>query len=249
MAFGKAVRFIQGDNCIYIRGADETTVRDTWLPYLALDKDYSEAAIRYKDDEFIKKAAEFGKGIRILRQDSCEATLSFIISSNNNIKRIKKIIEHFCMLFGDPIIFEGRTLYTFPTSAESLRKITTESLAPVKAGFRDKYIADAAEKIVSKQIDFDRIREMSTDEARKALMTIKGVGPKVADCALLFGFEREETFPKDVWIKRVMTEVYGNDFDEKRFGSYAGIIQQWIFHYARYHSEELGIEKSQEAGI
>lgn len=143
------------------------------------------------------------------------------------------------MLFGDPIEFEGKTLYTFPTK-DNLKKITVEALEPIKAGFRDKYIADAAEKIVSGQIDFEKIILLETDDARKALMQIKGVGPKVADCALLFGFERSEAFPKDVWIKRVMSEIYGDGFDEKRFGKDAGIIQQWMFHYARISSTEKG---------
>ena len=141
------------------------------------------------------------------------------------------------MLFGDPIEFEGKTLYTFPTN-DILKKISVEALGPIKAGFRDKYIADAANRIVPGEIDFEKITALETDSARKALMCIKGVGPKVADCILLFGFERSEAFPKDVWIKRVMTEIYGDDFDETRFGKDAGIIQQWMFHYARINSTE-----------
>lgn len=237
VAYGKAVRFIQGEGCIYIKGADVEDIENIWLKYLSLDVDYSDVVKRFDDDEYIKKASQFGKGIRILRQEPCEATISFIISSNNNIKRIKKIIEHFCMLFGDPIEFEGKTLYTFPTN-DSLKKISVEALGPIKAGFRDKYIADAANRIVSGEIDFEKITALETDSARKALMCIKGVGPKVADCILLFGFERSEAFPKDVWIKRVMTEIYGDDFDETRFGKDAGIIQQWMFHYARINSTE-----------
>ena len=125
VAYGKAVRFIQGDGCIYIKGADVEDIENIWLKYLSLDVDYSDVVKRFDDDEYIKKASQFGKGIRILRQEPCEATISFIISSNNNIKRIKKIIEHFCMLFGDPIEFEGKTLYTFPTN-DSLKKISVE---------------------------------------------------------------------------------------------------------------------------
>jgi N-glycosylase/DNA lyase len=232
----KAVRFIQGDNCIYIKGATRDETEKLWLKYLSLDKDYSDAVKRFENDEYIKKAAAFGKGIRILRQEPCETAISFIISSNNNIKRIKKIIEHFCCLFGREIIFEGKLYYTFPTG-EELAAVTKESLAPIKAGFRDKYIADAAEKIVSGDIDFEKISALDTDAARKELMRIKGVGEKVADCILLFGFDRGEAFPKDVWIKRVMNDIYGDGFDEKRFGNDAGIIQQWMFHYARMHPE------------
>ncbi len=182
-----------------------------------------------------------------MRQDPCEATISFIISSNNNIKRIKKIIEHFCSLFGDEIVFEGKIFHTFPTENE-LTRVTAESLALIKAGFRDKYILDAVNKITSGQIDFDRIGKLNTSQARNALMQIKGVGPKVADCILLFGFERGEAFPKDVWIKRVMTEIYGNDFDETRFGENAGIVQQWIFHYARINSSKDRLDDKQNKG-
>ncbi|MBO4392647.1 MAG: DNA-3-methyladenine glycosylase 2 family protein [Clostridia bacterium] len=234
----KAVRFIQGDGCIYIKGADRADIESIWLEYLSLDKDYSDVIKRFEGDEYIKTAAEFGKGIRILRQEPCETALSFIISSNNNIKRIKKIIEHFCRLFGKEISFEGKILYTFPTGDE-LTDITVEALAPIKAGFRDKYIYDAAQKIVSGEIDFEKIALLPTDEARKELMRIKGVGEKVADCVLLFGFDRGEAFPKDVWIKHVMTNIYGEDFDEKRFSKDAGIIQQWMFNYARLNPDKF----------
>ena len=227
----KAVRFIQGDGCIYIKGADRADIENIWLDYLSLDKDYSDAVKRFENDEYIKTASEFGKGIRILRQEPCETTISFIISSNNNIK-------HFCALFGEEISFEGKTLYTFPTGDE-LKKITTEALAPIRAGFRDKYIYDAARKIVSGEIDFDKISLLTTDEARKELMKIKGVGEKVADCILLFGFDRGEAFPKDVWIKRVMRNIYGERFDEKLFGKDAGIIQQWMFNYARLNPDKF----------
>ncbi len=236
VAMKKAVRFIQGDGCIYIKGATRDETEKIWLKYLSLDKDYSDVVKRFETDEYIKMAAEFGRGIRILRQEPCETAISFIISSNNNIKRIKKIIEHFCSLFGREIIFEGKTFYTFPTGDE-LAPVTKESLAPIKAGFRDKYIADAAEKIVSGQTDFKKIALLDTENARKELMKIKGIGQKVADCILLFGFDRGEAFPKDVWIKRVMNDIYGDGFDEKRFGKDAGIIQQWMFHYARMHSD------------
>lgn len=232
----KAVRFIQGEGCIYIKGATRNETENLWIKYLSLDKDYSDVVKRFENDEYIKQAAAFGKGIRILRQEPCETAISFIISSNNNIKRIKKIIEHFCALFGKEIIFEGKTFYTFPTD-EELDAVTKEALAPIKAGFRDKYIADAAEKIVSGQTDFEKIALLDTESARKELMKIKGVGEKVADCILLFGFDRGDAFPKDVWIKRVMNNIYGDDFDEKRFGCDAGIIQQWMFHYARMHPD------------
>ena len=235
VAYNKAVRFIQGDGCVFVKGAERSDVENIWIKYLSLDKDYSGIKARFENDGFIKKAAEFGKGIRILRQEPCETTISFIISSNNNIKRIKKIIEHFCELFGKEIVFEGKTYYSFPTGGE-LSNITLESLSPIKAGFRDRYIVDAAEKIVSGEIDFEKISLLETDEARKELMKIKGIGEKVADCVLLFGFERGEAFPKDVWIRRVMSEIYGDGFDEKRFGKDAGIIQQWMFNYARLNS-------------
>jgi len=228
----KAVRMIQGDGCIYIKNTTREDIANLWIPYLSLDVDYSSVPKLYPDDEYLRKAFDFGKGIRILRQDKCEALLSFIISSNNNISRIKKIITSFCKLYGSPIQFENTVLYSFPDE-ESLPSFTEEGLASIRAGFRDKYLMDAALKMISGEIKLDYISSLSTEDARNELMKIKGVGPKVSDCVLLFGFGRGDVFPKDVWIKRVLSEVYGDGFDETVFGENAGIIQQWLFHYAR----------------
>ena len=142
------------------------------------------------------------------------------------------------MLYGSPVPFENGVMYTFP-DMESLSRFTPEGLASIRAGFRDKYLMDAAVRLMSGDTDLEKISLMTTAGARNELMKIKGVGPKVADCVLLFGFGKGDVFPKDVWIKRVLSEVYGEGFDETVFGRNAGIIQQWLFNYARNSGNTL----------
>jgi N-glycosylase/DNA lyase len=185
-----------------------------------LDTDYSELKRMFSEDETLAKACKYAHGIRLLRQDKWEALFSFIISQNNNIPRIKGIISRLCEKY------EG-----FPSS-EQLKGITAEDLAFLRAGFRAKYLADCAEKISSGIIKLEKTSAANIDDARKELMTIKGVGPKVAECALLYGMYRVEAFPVDVWIKRVMETYYPNGFPEY-LNKYAGIAQQYLFHYIR----------------
>lgn len=201
-----------------------------WIPYFDLDRDYG--AIRADlsaRHEILAKAAAFAPGIRILCQDPWEALCSFIISQNNNIPRIKGILERLCALLGAEIPGGGRA---FPT-AERLAACTAEMLAPVRAGFRAKYVIDAAQRVASGALDLEQVRAMPLDEARSALQTVRGVGPKVADCALLYGLHRTECFPLDVWMKRAMALLPG--VSPADFGENAGVAQQYIFHYARMH--------------
>ena len=166
-------------------------------------------------------------GIRILKQEPWETVCSFIISQNNNIPRIKGIIERLCENFGEKI--EGG--FAFP-SAEKIAALSLEELAVIRSGFRAKYILDAARKFASGEISSERLEQLSTDEARSQLMKIYGVGEKVADCVLLFAFARIDAFPKDVWIKRAMEKLFSGDLPECAV-PYAGIVQQYIFHFAR----------------
>ena len=175
----------------------------------------------------MKSASEYGKGIRVLNQEPWETLCSFIISQNNNIKRIKGIIARLCENFGN----ETENGYTFP-APEKLACLTPEDLSELRAGFRAKYIIDAAQKVTSGEVDLKKLRNLSTDEARAELMKIKGVGPKVADCALLFSHKHISAFPKDVWIKRAMQVLFRGDLPEIA-KPYAGIVQQYIFFYAR----------------
>lgn len=197
-----------------------------WADYFDLSTDYGEIKKRLSEDETLAKACSYAGGIRILRQDSWEALSSFIISQNNNIPRIKGIIGRLTEHYGG-----------YP-SPEDMREETPESLAYLRSGFRAKYLTDAVAKVLSGEIDLEKIREMPIDEARKTLQTIKGVGPKVAECSLLFGFYRTEAFPIDVWVKRVMANWYPNGMPACSKGI-EGIAQQYLFHYIRTSGVEF----------
>ena len=182
----------------------------------------------------LKEACSYAPGIRILRQEPWEALCSFIISQNNNIPRIKGIIERLCGLSGQPILCGAETVYAFPT-AEQLAACTPEDLVPVRAGFRAKYLLDAARRVSTGQLDLNALYTASLEDARSALMTIHGVGPKVADCVLLYGLHHTCCFPMDVWMKRAVQLLPG--ISPESLGCTAGIAQQYLFHYARMHPE------------
>jgi len=198
-----------------------------WENYFDFKRDYSQIIKAISGNTVLQRATEIAGGIRILRQDPWEALCSFIISQNNNIPRIKGIIERFCENFGTPI---GDS-YSFPTAAK-IAALSIDDLSPLRAGFRARYIFDAATKVSNGEIDFNLCLSAPIDDARQELIKICGVGAKVADCALLFGFGRIEAFPKDVWIKRAMTKLFDGELPQEAI-PYAGIVQQYIFHYAR----------------
>ena len=207
---------------------DEEEFNRKFVPYFDFERDYSAIIRSFSADEAISRAAIHGGGIRIFRQDPWETLVSFIISQNNNIPRIKKIIQSLCRLLGD----EKNGIYTFP-SAEKILNAGIEGIAPIKSGFRAKYIIDAAEKVMSGKVSLDRIAIEGYEKALEELKLIKGVGDKVANCVLLFGFGYYEAFPIDVWVKRVIAKYYPEDFDPKALGKYAGIAQQYLFYYER----------------
>ncbi|MDR1913486.1 MAG: hypothetical protein LBQ68_03255, partial [Clostridiales bacterium] len=201
---------------------------DTWKKYFDLDRDYRIVKeILASNDTLIRDAVEFASGIRILRQDVWETLVSFIISQNNNIPRIRGIIANISLAFGE----DKGTFYAFP-SAEKLASLSVNELLECKTGFRAKYILDAAQRCVSGELNLQALEYMPVDEARHTLMSVKGIGAKIADCALLFGYGRTEVFPTDVWIARVMRHFYFNDENvslsaihslaSERFGEYAG---------------------------
>lgn len=236
VAFGKVLRLEQESvDKVKIYGITRLDFDEIFCRYLALDEDYSDIdrdiITRLNGDDTIKKAIEYGSGIRILRQDGWEALCSFIISQNNNIPRIKKIIENMSREFGEKI---DEIHYAFPT-AEALYNAGVDKIFELKTGFRAKYIYDAAEKVVTGKIDLLAIDKMTTDEALEYLMQIKGVGLKVASCALLFGFNKTDAFPVDVWVKRVLEKYYPDGLDLTNLGAYAGMIQQYLFYYERYN--------------
>ncbi len=212
---------------------------DFWRDYFRGEVDYGDIKkMLVSSDKKLAPCIKYGGGIRILHQDLWEMIISFIISANNNIPRIKGIIEKLCESFGEPIEFQGERFYSFPT-AERLSGLKQADLAHLKAGYRDRYILDAAQKVASGEVDLEALKNMPTVDAKKMLMRICGVGSKVADCILLFSLERYEVFPQDVWIKRILKDVYNVDekdvavFAADMYGEYAGIAQQYLYYYYR----------------
>ncbi len=195
----------------------------------------------------MKTSIEYGKGIRILNQDLWETIISFIISANNNIPRIKGIIEKLSKKYGKELEFEGKKYYTFPTPKE-LENVTVEDYRTLGLGFRDIRLYETTKMILEKKVDLEELRKNpNTFEVREKLLTLSGVGPKVADCILLFSdLKRFEVFPIDVWVRRVMNDLYIKNPDEtkvskkqiekianEKFGNLAGLAQQYLFYWRR----------------
>ncbi|WP_407721103.1 DNA-3-methyladenine glycosylase family protein [Ruminococcus sp. JE7B6] len=228
VAFNRSVTVRLDGTDLYIENADESD-RELWHSYFDLGLDYGKIREEISAiHPILADAAKYAPGIRILRQEPYEALCTFIISQNNNIKRIKGIVQRLCEQFGDRLP-DGT--YAFP-DAEKMASLTAEDLAPLRAGFRNRYLVDAARKVADGDVDLEKCRSCDYDEARRELMQITGVGVKVADCALLFGLHRIEAFPLDVWMKRAMATLFPG-MTPGDFGQYAGIAQQYIFHYSR----------------
>lgn len=215
--------------------------------YFDLDRDYEKIKNTLSNiDDNLKKSVEYGSGIRILNQDIWECIISFIISANNNIPRIKKIIENLSKEYGKKIEFENKEYYIFP-SPEELSKATVEDLRKLGLGFRDKRVYNTTRMILNKEFDIELLRnEKNTEVIREALLKLDGVGEKVADCILLFSFNRFDVFPVDVWVRRVMNELYIHLDDEnkvnkkeirqlakEKFCGIEGLAQQYLFYWKR----------------
>jgi len=231
VAFGQVLK-LRKSGCDVIISCCAEDFENIWYDYFDLSQDYSKIRKLLCVDDFMKKATAFGKGIRILKQDKWEALCSFIISQNNNIPRIKKIINTLCSSFGERILYEDKEYYTFP-SAKKLASVCLEELAPLRSGYRAGYILSAAQSVASGDVDLNALSVLSPIEAKSALMKLYGVGAKVADCMLLFGLHILDAFPRDVWIERAIKNNYDDDFDPHIFTPYAGIAQQYIFYYTR----------------
>lgn len=231
VAGGRAAKVFVEDNEVYITSTQED-FDGFWRDYFDLSLDYEAIRRGFDAGEYLKKCADFGAGIRILHQDRWEALCSFIISQCNNIPRIKKIVETLCREFGEPLEMEGERYYTFP-SAQTVAMLEERELAPLRSGYRAKYIIGAARSVASGETDLDALARADCDSAMRGLLALNGVGKKVANCAILFGLGHMEAFPVDVWMKRALHEHFSPDFDPKTLGPYAGLAQQYIFYYAR----------------
>ena len=234
VAFNKVIELAYKDCVLYIEGADEKDFDDIWLNYFDLGCDYASIQKELLKDQVLREIIPFGSGIRILRQDMWETLITFIISQQNNIPRIKGIVHRLCEMLGGEINYKGEKHHAFPTP-EAILDAGIDGLAGIRCGFRAAYILDAAKKVSGGEIDLNEIKGLSTDDARKKLLAIKGVGPKVCDCVLLFGAYKTDAFPVDVWMDRALQFYYGKGkkFDPSVFGDYSGIAQQYLFYYAR----------------
>ena len=251
VAFGKPLEIGQSGDEAVLYNTSKEDFYNIWLDFLDLKTDYGNIKNALTNgDSVMSEAVKCGSGLRILRQDTWETIVSFIISASNNIPRIKGIIERLCENFGEPINYGKKVYYSFP-SAEKIQSLSLEELSVIRAGFRDKYIKAAADAVLSESPSIENLRSMSTPEAKKALMSIKGIGNKVSDCILLFGLGRANSFPVDVWIKRIMEYCYFDGeqpiktisrFAEDKFGELGGYAQQYLFYYAR--ENKLGTDKT-----
>lgn len=227
-------------------GADN--LKDLVTDYFDLNRNYEDIKAKLaKIDKYLANSIEYGSGIRILNQDLWETIISFIISANNNIPRIKGIINRLSQKYGGKISWKGKEYYTFPT-VESLSKASVEDLRNLGLGFRDVRVYETTHKILNKEVDLEELhKEKDTEKVRNILLTLSGVGPKVADCILLFStLKRFDVFPIDVWVRRVMNELYIKNADEtkvnkkeieklarEKYGNLEGLAQQYLFYWKR----------------
>ena len=228
VAYSRPLTLKKTEKGIEFIGTNKEDFEKIWLAYFDLERDYDVLCNRFKADRYLSEAVDTCYGIRLLRQEPWEAICSFIISQNNNIPRIKGIIDRLCRLLGEHL---GDDDYSFP-SAQKIAEAGVEALAPIRAGFRAKYIIDAAQKVANGEIDIEKIYALTIDEGRDELIKIKGVGEKVAQCSLLYGFGKIDAFPVDVWVKRIMSELYPDGLPECTNGV-RGIAQQYLFHWRR----------------
>ena len=237
------------DGVLILNNSSVEEFINLWFDYFDLGTDYGDIKRKLSNDPIMEKAIEFGYGIRLLKQDFYETMMSFIISSNNAIPRIKKIVNTLCKTYGKKIVYKDKEFYTFPDT-KSLALPALEELAVCRAGYRCKYISQTSKMISNKCVDINYLKNATFVDARKELMNFCGIGEKVADCILLFSGIRFDVFPTDVWVKRVMEELYFKKqlslkditiFSQKLFGQISGYAQQYLFYYAR--EKRIGIKK------
>lgn len=238
----------ENDDYIFTGVSNSSNFEQEIVQYFDLNRDYETIKKELsKIDKYMEVSIKYGEGIRILNQDLWETIISFIISANNNIPRIKGIIERLSEKYGKQIEWQENKYYTFP-SPEELKNVTVEEYRKLGLGFRDIRLYETTQKIINNEINLKELEKNSdTQEVRKKLLTLSGVGPKVADCILLFStLKRFEVFPIDVWVRRVMNDLYIKEKDEnkvnkkqiekianEKFGNLAGLAQQYLFYWRR----------------
>ena len=247
VAFGMPLKISQQGDKITLFDTTLDAWNTVWSKYFDIERDYGEIKKQIAVDPVMREAVDFGGGIRILNQEPFECLISFIISASNNIPRIKKIIDSLCTNFGSKVTYMGKDFYTFPT-AQRLAGLEVSDIDVIKAGFRDKYIINAAKAVAKGQIDLECLKSASLEYAKSELLKLSGVGNKVAECVLLFSLEKYESFPVDVWIKRIMEHCFFDEEQDKetisayaheKFAHLGGFAQQYLFYWAR--ENKIGI--------
>ena len=238
----RVIKIKQQGNKLLIWSSLTTNLEQAVSKYFDLNKDYSflEKEIA-KIDKNVEESLKYSSGIRILNQPLFETIISYIISANNNIKRISRSVKDISRKYGKKVLFENNEYYLFPT-LEEIANITIDDLLECGTGFRARYIKNVINYFLDNKSFLMNLENMDTENARKSLMSLMGVGPKVADCILLFSLKRGEVFPIDVWVKRIMEKLYFKDntsikeiskYAKDKFGKHAGIVQQHLFHNVR----------------
>lgn len=240
IARGRVVEVEQAGRDIILYNTDQSDFLRIWYGYFDLGRDYG--AVQRKlaqNDPVMQEAIAFAPGLRLLKQDFFETLISFIISQNNNIPRIKRIVECLAQNYGRPVVYKEHILHTFP-EAEVLGALSEESLRCIRAGYRARYIIRASRQVHA--LDVDALGKMDSGSVRQALLALHGVGEKVADCVGLYSGLMPDAFPVDRWVRRVMETLYPESgttneaivaFARRKFGPLAGIAQQYLFYFAR----------------
>lgn len=257
VAFERVIELEEDGNDIKIYNSNEEDVKNIWINYFDLERNYADIKEELAKDDLLRKCVEFGHGIRILNQDPFEILISFIISARNSIPSIMKTINKISAKWGREIEYKGKVYYAFPT-IEQIRDASLEEIQETGASFRSKYIVDTISNVYNsykakkegnqeqieelRKYDLDYIKSLSDDECHTALQEFKGVGAKVADCIMLFSMEKYSAFPVDVWVKRAMIYFYDAEdaslnkiriFARDKFKELSGFAQQYLFYYAR----------------
>lgn len=220
----------QGQECIFYCGEEE--FHDFWEDYFDLKEDYAFYIGKIApEDAYLRAAAEFGGGIRILRQELWEMIVSFLISQQNNIVRIRRCIDNICQSYGEELVnARGETFHAFP-APEALAGLDEDGLMACNLGYRSKYVVRTARSVTGGGCDLEKLRRMSYTQAREELLKLFGVGEKVADCICLFALHQLEAFPVDTHIGKALQEHYRKGFPQRRYKGFQGVMQQYIFYY------------------
>lgn len=240
---GKIINIFQIKDTLYLKNTNMNDFQNIWYKYFALDIDYFAIKDKIlKIDDNLKAIVEFGSGLRILDHDEWEMLITFILSTNNSIQMVTKVIDTLCEKYGDYIgEYEGENYYAFPTP-QKLASLSLDELRECKTGFRDKYIKSVSEIVSNNQLDLYELSSMDTNDCINKLKSLSGVGMKVADCIAMFSMRKYNVFPVDIWMKRVMTEFYLDtdmsipkirNFAIDKFGDLSSYVQQYLFYYAR----------------